>query len=177
MSRAQTSEPIDIAYRAHRASIRKVLLRLGVHRDEVEDLSHEVFLVMLRRWHDARTGDNPLPWLKGVAQRVYLNHRRAGVRRARCIVAGQEADATVFPDLQPTPERAVEQRRALSRARGELSKLDREERATVEMFLLEGYTALEVADALGITPTCVNLRVRSGRRKLMRVLSPNPWTA
>src|SRR6185503_12751947 len=56
------------------------LRRLGVPYRDIEDVVHEVFLVMLRRWQDYDRMRPVRPWLFGIAFRVASAERRKHTR-------------------------------------------------------------------------------------------------
>src|SRR5258706_1648048 len=58
----------------------RTLRRLGVPAADIEDVAHEVFLVLHRRWEDYDPSCALRPWLFGIAFRVAASHRRRSAR-------------------------------------------------------------------------------------------------
>src|SRR5690606_12741038 len=54
----------------------RTLQRLGVPKADIEDLAHEVFLVLSRKWQDYDTTRPLRAYLFGIAFRVAARHRR-----------------------------------------------------------------------------------------------------
>jgi len=55
---------------AHGVYVMKSLRRLGVRPGDVEDLTHEVFLTVLRKWDTYDATRPPRPWLFAFALRM-----------------------------------------------------------------------------------------------------------
>jgi RNA polymerase sigma-70 factor, ECF subfamily len=92
----------------------RVLRRLGVRDADLQDLAHEVFVILHRRLQDETfDASRPLrPWLAATAFRVASVHRRSAIER-REVLDGEAGEGA--PDERADPERlaAAEQDRAL----------------------------------------------------------------
>ena len=125
--------------------------RFGVPERELPDATHEVFLVLHRRWNELDHARPIRPWLFGVARRV------AADTRAKQREAPSEAE-TVAPT-----DPLVAQRNLLWRA---LAALDDAKRTIVILHDLEGYTGAEIAEQLEIPINTVHSRLRLARAEL-----------
>ncbi|HEX3855236.1 MAG TPA: sigma-70 family RNA polymerase sigma factor, partial [Polyangiaceae bacterium] len=76
------------------------LRRLRVPSSDIEDLVHEVFVVMYRRWESYDPSYPIRPWLFGIAFRVAAAHRRRAWRE----IPGPGPDIT---DPSPGPDHAL----------------------------------------------------------------------
>lgn len=137
--------------------VARSLIRLGVARCDVEDLTQEVFEVFHRR-RSKFDPERPLrPWLFGIAYKVASRHR---LRRARELPVGVvevSADATSAEEI--TIER---QRRALvERA---LSTLSLKLRSVFVMHEIDDVDVRDAAQALGIPLFTAYSRLRKARR-------------
>ncbi len=121
----QPSQPWGVleAYRAELDYICRTLLRLGIRAADVEDLAHEVFLVLCRKWGAFDQRRDLKPYLFGIAFRIAAAQRRRygrevscealdvvdGARSAEQKLSSEEARATVLRALEhlPLPRRAV----------------------------------------------------------------------
>jgi RNA polymerase sigma-70 factor (ECF subfamily) len=144
------------------AYVWSVLVRVGVRAEDVEDLTHEVFLNVYRRLSDYDP-DRPLrPWLFGFALRVASTHRRRSHSRREVVMAGA-------PELRdgraPADEQLArhEDRSLLLRA---LDDLDLDRRAVLVLHEWDGAPIPEVADALGIPLNTAYSRLRAAREDL-----------
>lgn len=145
-------------YRSEFAYVWKTVRRLGVTPREIEDLVHDVFVVVYRHLGDYDP-ERPLrPWLFGIAMRRVADHRRA-LRNVREVVgpAADPADAAPPPD-----ERAAgaEARALLDRM---LAGLDLDQRAVFVMHELDEVPIPEVASVLGIPLNTAYSRLRLAR--------------
>jgi RNA polymerase sigma-70 factor (ECF subfamily) len=152
------------------------LRRLGALPADVEDLGHDVFMVVhreLARFDPAR----PIrPWLFGIAFRVASDHRRLARVRLEVPTAQVPDAAALAESAEAHLERADD--RALVLAA--LAALDLERRAVIVMHDLDGFSAPQVAAELGIPLNTAYSRLRLAREDLRRAVqrirarSPKP---
>jgi RNA polymerase sigma-70 factor (ECF subfamily) len=142
----------DEIYRGYFPYVWRTLRRLGVALADVEDLTHEVFVVVRRR---------PVkPWLFGIAYRVASEDRRRAHRRFELATADLDS-VSVAPradDLIETDER----RRLVLDC---LQVLSIEQRAVLILLDIDGEAATDVATAMTIPLPTVYSRLRAARRK------------
>jgi RNA polymerase sigma-70 factor (ECF subfamily) len=164
-----TSEPVapvgpppdfDGVYDSELAYVWGCLRRLGVPDRDLEDLAHDVFVVV----HDRlRTYDprRPLrPWLFGIAFRVASHYRRSA--RHRREVPSEHVERAPDPSAEDAPERR-ELRALLIEA---LDTIPLERRAVLVLHDLDGATAPQIAEALEIPLNTVYSRLRTARQEL-----------
>lgn len=119
------------------------LRRLGVHRDDLEDVAHDVFLVLYQSWEKYDRARSFRAYLFGVAFRVAANH----VRKRRKEVPHPHLEIT---DAGDRPDQLMEagQRRAL--AAQALATIPISKRAVLIMHDIDGVEMSEIASALSI---------------------------
>ena len=150
-------------YRAEGPFVAAVLGRLAVPSEAVHDAVQDVFVAAYRRWPDFDDTRPVRPWLTAFAHRVAFRYRRSQARRERKRAALRH----VHPAAARSGAGQADARAFLDRFLAELSEGHR------EAFLrsdLEGQSAAEVAEALGISAEAVYGRVRSVRKRLHRAL-------
>jgi RNA polymerase sigma-70 factor (ECF subfamily) len=155
--------PVDEAafrglYEAELPYVLRSLQRLGVPVADLEDVAHDVFVVVYRRWADLDRARPPRPWLFGIAYRTAARALERRWRSAEVPASGAE--------LGQAPETASaggEARDLLLRA---LAALDLEHRVVCVMHDLDGQAAPEIAASLGIPVNTVYSRLRVGRQRL-----------
>lgn len=125
--------------------------RLGVPRDELDDATHDVFLVLYRRWSDLDRSAPIRPWLFGVARRV-----AAGLRAKRREIPSEVEVRTDDPNA--TKRDLVWK---------SLATLDDDRRVVVILHDLEGHTGAQIAEMLGIPVNTVHSRLRLARADLV----------
>lgn len=150
-------------YRAEGPFVAAVLGRLAVPSEAVHDAVQDVFVAAYRRWTDFDDSRPVRPWLTAFAHRVAFRYRRSQARRTRKRAALRHVHATVE---RSGAERA-DARAFLQRF---LAGLDEGHRRVFVLSELEGHTASEVAEQVGISTEAVYGRVRSLRKRLHRAL-------
>jgi len=150
---------VEAMFRAHYPFVRRMLRYWGTPPSALEDATQDVFIVVTRSLERLRDDVDERSWLLGIARRIARNHRRTSLRhRVRCFVLGA---ARVEP---PAPLDARHERAAL--AVRLLQELPEPQRVIVVLGDLEGWTAPEIAEALGINLNTVYSRLRLARRRM-----------
>jgi len=142
-------------------------VRLGGDLVDPEDAAHEVLIVALRRLPTFRRGSSLRGWLFGITRRVLANHRRkARTRKWWVRLTGTgEADR---PDASPSPHTDAEhaqRRRLVQRC---LQQVTRKQREVLVLCDLEGRTAREAAEILGVAENSVYSRLHHARKAFRR---------
>ena len=147
------------AYQRELDYLVRTLQRLGVAAGDVEDLTHEVFLVLRRTWHDYDPSRPLKPYLFGIAFRVASSHRRRFWREVPfALVEGL--------DRAPGPEQAFESNQARALVLAALQRISLPMRAVLVMHDLDEIPVQEVADTLAIPLFTAYSRLRKARRDL-----------
>jgi RNA polymerase sigma-70 factor (ECF subfamily) len=146
-------------YRKHAGFVWRSLRRFGVPDEALEDVVHEVFMIVRRRLPDFDGRAAATTWLYGIARGVAANVRRS---RARA-----EARHRLVPlgEVPPDPEQAAERTEALACVAAFLSDLDPDQREVFELVDIEGLRGPEVAELLETNINVVYSRLRLARRK------------
>jgi RNA polymerase sigma-70 factor, ECF subfamily len=156
-------------YDAELPYVLRSLRRLGVSPIEAEDLAHDVFVVVHRRWDDYDRARPVRPWLFGIALRTASRALDRHWRRFELALGSEAIEAA------PAPEGAAEDARdLLLRA---LAELEIDQRVVCILHDLDGQAAPEIAAALELPVNTVYSRLRVGRARLAEVvrrLSPSP---
>ena len=140
------------------------LRRLGVPSSDIEDVLHEVFLVMLTRWADYDRARPVRPWLFGIAFRVASSQRRKGTREVL-----SEHFETEDPGARPDESALAVQNRALLLKA--LAQVPMERRAVLIMHEVDETSMRDIASQLGIPLFTAYSRLRKARRELDAALS------
>ncbi|MBX7077662.1 MAG: sigma-70 family RNA polymerase sigma factor [Nannocystaceae bacterium] len=154
---------LDRVYRAHCDFVHRVALQLGAHAEDVEDVVHDVFLVVHRRLHEY-DGRSMRSWLYGITRRV-LAHRWRGHRRAR-----EREQAAEPPTHGLDPEHRAAAVEAIARVERFLDGLDADQREVFALIEIEGESPAAVAQLQGVGINTVYSRLRLARRRFARML-------
>ncbi|HSD86068.1 MAG TPA: RNA polymerase sigma factor [Kofleriaceae bacterium] len=163
---------LEVVYQEEFAYVWRTLQRLGIAGNDVEDLVHEVFVVVHRRLADYDPGRPIRPWLFGIAVRIAAKHRRRPRHRVEVLT---EVDVAA-------PDSGADEQLATHQARNRLLKLldvlDLNRRAVLIMSDIDGCPVPEIATALQIPLNTAYSRLRSARQQLaeasrrLRALGP-----
>ncbi len=154
-------------YEEHFDFVFRCALRLGVPRDEAQDLVQDVFLVVHRRLGGFEARSSMRTWLFGILRRVAADRRRRAYRRRECACAEVEAPALT----QSCPERGAERREAARLLHAILAELSEDKREVFILSELEQLSAPEIAAAVGANLNTIYARIRAARRDFERGLS------
>jgi RNA polymerase sigma-70 factor (ECF subfamily) len=134
------------------------LIRLGVSRNDVEDLAHEVFLVLCRTW-DRYDPTRPLrAYLFGIAFRVARNHLRKRTREV--LRAVMETD-----DLRPRPDQMLERSQQRTLVLKALGRVPLGRRAVLIMHDIDELPMGEIASHLSMCRFTGYSRLRKARKE------------
>jgi RNA polymerase sigma-70 factor, ECF subfamily len=146
-------------YREECGPVVNFLRRLGVRPEDLEDLTHDVFITALRR-RDTYDPTRPVrPWLFGIAVRLAADFKRL-VRHSRELPfdpAAQAADSSPIADEVA----ALNQDRQLVLAA--LARIEPARRGVFVMHDIEGVAVPEIAHNLGIPLGTAQSRLRQAR--------------
>lgn len=158
----ETSD-IDAAFRVlfeeHADYVAKSLRRLGVRPADIEDVTHEVFLAVLRRFREYDPSRPPRSWLFAFALRfASLYRRKAHVRRELLEEHDPQGETL-------TAERALVEREESALVHRALDALDHDKRVVFVMFELDERSAADIAKELEISQNTVFSRLRAARQE------------
>jgi RNA polymerase sigma-70 factor, ECF subfamily len=160
-----TSIEFEQLFRRYYARVVRWVHAMGVTGTEAEDVAQDVFLIAHRSFARLHADAAATGWLFGISRRATANHRRARTReRAR----RQRADE---PCELPNPEQSTSRREAASILQRFLAELPEEQQLVFILFELEGLSASEAAEVLGVSTDAVYSRARMARDKLARVVA------
>jgi RNA polymerase sigma-70 factor, ECF subfamily len=155
-------------YDRYARDVWRVVRRTLGDAPDVEDVVQATFLCLPRiaASYDGRT--NCRNWVRGIAVRMALRHRR-GLGRFRRML---EVFARTKPPSQgPDPEEQASSKEDLSRLERGIHRLSSKKRAVFVLVELEGLSSDEVARALGLPQATVRTRLFHARRELQAALA------
>jgi RNA polymerase sigma-70 factor (ECF subfamily) len=134
----------------------RLLRRLGVSAEGVDDATQQVFLIVAERLDDIRAGSER-SFIFGTALRVTQTQRRRRVREPASDLGEQRACSW------PSPDELTDQKRARELLDAVLGEMPLELRTVFVLFELEGLSSPEIADVVGVPLGTVASRLRRAR--------------
>jgi RNA polymerase sigma factor (sigma-70 family) len=164
---------LDELYRRLAPSISRWAERLGGPDLDLEDVVHDIFLIVQRRLPSFRGESRIETWLYGITVRVVMHRRRA--RRWRRLFSplatSPRHDVVDVADERPTPPEELQRRQSNERLYRLLDGLGEKYREAIILFELEGLSGPEIAEVTGASLATVWARLSRGRQKLARALA------
>lgn len=158
--RAEAHADLAELYRRHAGFVWRSARRFGVPDEALEDVVHEVFMIVRRRLPEFDGRAAVTSWLYAITRGVAANVRRGRARsdaRRRLVPMGD-------PPLDP--EQAAQRAEAIACVGEFLAALDPDQREVFELVDIEGLRGPEVAELLDANLNVVYSRLRLARRKL-----------
>lgn len=144
--------------------VARIARSLGVPTSQVEDVVHDVFVVVHRRLADFDGRKSVRAWLYGITRRVVMHHQRSFSRaKAREVHAPR-------PHPSPRVDDVVGRRELVRAVEQCLAVLDDDQRLVFELAEIEGLTCPEIARAHKIKLNTVYSRLRLARKKFESAL-------
>jgi RNA polymerase sigma-70 factor (ECF subfamily) len=140
------------------------LQRLGVRQSDIEDLAHEVFLVLSRKWHDYDPSRPLRPYLFGIAFRIASQHRRRQLREVPC-------DVPEIADPQAQPDQALSAAEARALVLNALERIPLGRRAVFVMHDIDETPMRDIAKSLHLPLFTAYSRLRKARIEFERAVT------
>lgn len=146
-------------YRLHADFVWRVLRRQGVEEHALEDLMHDVFLIVHRRLHEFDGRAAMTTWLYNITRGVASNHKRGRAREQRRL-----RSVRPVPSSATDPEVAAGRGQAAQLVREFLDTLDPDKRRIFELVDLDGLAVPEAAEICRVNVNTAYSRLRAARR-------------
>ena len=159
---------LGVLFDRYNKDLRRLIARLGVATDSVDDLVQLTFLDALRSAAHYDGRNSAKPWLSGIAVMLVRRHRRSLSRLVQRLSAWALEASEDYSD--ETPEKAIETSETVRRAQRALQNLSSKKREVFVLVALEGLPGEQVASALGIPVATVWTRLHHARRELREAL-------
>lgn len=162
--RAAKDTPLDLTqiYRRHGREVARWVARLGGPDADLEDLVHEVFVVVDRRLGGFRGDAKLTTWLYRITENVVRHQRRKN--RLRSWLLGDDAtEERACP--APLPDEALEKKRAIALVYEILDRIGEKYRTVLILHEIEGLTGPEIAELTGVKPSTVWVRIHRAKAR------------
>jgi len=156
----QRSEAVktEALFRTHAHFVARMLGRLGVTSDELDDAVQEVFLVIAEKLKEFRGDAKLTTWLFRIATHVALNWIRDGRNEKSHTSLDKETTegaSRQVPDWHRTVEQELLYEAKLGEVRQAIRSLPAKQRAAVMMHKYEEMEYAQIAGAIGCSESAV----------------------
>jgi RNA polymerase sigma-70 factor (ECF subfamily) len=167
---AGSKEAFEELYGLIKPKLYQYLIVKCLDRSRAEDLLQETFLQIHRSRRTYLPGKPVAPWIFSIAHYVFLNDRRARVRRSHreTSIENHMGDFPIPPGIETTVE--------VDGIRGALARLSEEQREAVLLHHYWGLSFKEIGETLGIRTVTAKLRAHRGLLKLREELKMHTVT-
>ncbi|KYF70703.1 hypothetical protein BE17_49305 [Sorangium cellulosum] len=148
-------------YRSAQPYVLRLLWRLGVESRDLEDVAHEVFLVVHRRLPDYQPGGSLNAWLSAIASRVALRHRQLARNVRELLSSDGRAVDVADPGLDVEQLHAQAETGQLVRQL--IQHIETSRRPIFILHDLEGMAMRDIAQAFQISQNTAWDRLRRAR--------------
>jgi RNA polymerase sigma-70 factor (ECF subfamily) len=169
---AAALETLLVRYQPH---LFRFGLRMCGNVEDAGEIAQESLISMARSLRDFRGESSISTWLYTIARRLCLKKRRrskfAPVRDESLDAPGADAGQRVA-DPAPDPEQTVLKRELAAALTRAIDGLDASQREVLVLRDVEGVSAPEVAEVLGISVAAVKSRLHRARAAIRQELAP-----
>lgn len=158
-------------YRRHAATVARWAARLGGPTIDVEDVVHEVFMVVERRLPEFRGESKPTTWLYRITELVARTQRRkAHFRQLMNRQVGADPNYG-FEASHLSPVEALIERERTRLVYRAIDSLGERYRAVFTLFELEGMSGEDIATLTGLNQSTVWVRLARARKRFVARLT------
>ena len=153
-------------YAAHFKYVWRCLRSLGVPDPAIDDAVQEVFLVVQRKLAAFDGACDTKTWLYAIVLRISRRYRAQAARDAQRFAAHEpnSDDGSQASSVSADLRNEVEKNERLALAQRALAELDDAKREVFVFACIEGMSAPEIADLVGVPLNTVYSRLRAARQ-------------
>jgi RNA polymerase sigma-70 factor (ECF subfamily) len=162
---AGRTDRVEILIRRYQRLVATAALRMGMPREEIDDVTSEVFFKVYRSLHRYEPQHALSTWLYRITVNAALDRRRARRREAR-----QEEIPVSLADGRPSPGETAEIAERAALLRAALERIPEHYRTPLVLVHVEGLPLEEAARALELPEGTVKSRLFRGRALLKSII-------
>lgn len=170
-ARAGDSRAIAAILERYAPAVFRFGMKMCRDPEDAKDIVQETLLAASRGLGDFRGGSSPATWLYAVARSFCIKKRRKS-KFAPAEVSLEEGAATEVAGQGPLPDETAANRELGAVLDDALAQLDPGHREVLILRDVEGLTAPEVAEVLGVSTDAVKSRLHRARAELRARLEP-----
>lgn len=169
MFAAGVTEAFDMVYERYRDRIYRFAVACLKHKEDAEDVVQEVFLSVARAAARYEPQGRFKAWLFQIAANRIRTSVQVRAKRAEYEQAEEASALAALVEHGVDVESTMVMRERLTSALAELPEL---QRLILLLKELEGFSAMEIAETLALTPENVRINLFRARRKLLQDQRP-----
>lgn len=154
---------LDEVYKAHAAQVARWAAHLGGRWIDVEDVVHDVFMVVRRRLDEFRGDAKVTTWLYRITTRVVSDARRKERLRSWLRRSRRDDVEHALTSAAATPADQLEGSETRANVRAILDRLPEKHRNVLVLFELEGMSGEEISELTGIKLATVWVNLHRAR--------------
>lgn len=172
------SDAFDLIVSQYKDGIYNYIWRMISDRDDVEDLTQEVFVRAYCSIKKFRSESNLRTWLYRIASNICIDkYRRSGPEKALRVPFERENDDESWgpielPDSSSEPSKLFQEKELQSEIDRALLRLPEKLRSVVVLYDIENLSYDEIAETLGCPLGTVKSRLFKARMQLRSILKP-----
>ncbi len=159
---------IESLYQRHRNRVYALCLRMTRNPAEAEDLTHDVFIHLLKKISSFRGDSQFTTWLHRLTTNLVLMHFRHKAIQTTQSLNDTDAKTFLTKTRYYNASHSLVDKIALEAA---LAQLSPGSRSVLQLFDIEGYSHVEIARRLGCSVGTSKSQLHRGRNRVKRFLS------
>jgi RNA polymerase sigma-70 factor (ECF subfamily) len=165
-------EPLDLdgIYRIHAPDVMHWIARLAGPHSDIEDMVHEVFMVVQRRLHEFRGDAKITTWLYRITERIVFDRRRKDRKLRWLGLHRAEETGRALNSSTTSPVESIERQQSVALVYRILDTMDEKYRSVLILFEMESMSGEEVAKLTGMKLATIWVRLRRARAQFLREL-------
>ena len=165
-ARAGDARSIDALLTRHEQQIFRFGLRMCGNEDDARDVLQETLLAAFRGLHEFRGEAQLSTWLYQIARSFCLRSRRRGAGEPEGMVPIEKREAESIPTPDATPDARAHAREMGELLQAAILSLSDKQREIIVLRDVEGLSAEEAAQVMGIEVSALKSRLHRARAEL-----------
>jgi RNA polymerase sigma-70 factor (ECF subfamily) len=164
--------PLDLdgIYRVHAPDVMHWIARLAGPHSDIEDMVHEVFMVVQRRLHEFRGDAKITTWLYRITERIVFDRRRKDRKLRWLGLHRAEETGRALNSSTTSPVESIERQQSVALVYRILDTMDEKYRSVLILFEMESMSGEDVAKLTGMKLATIWVRLRRARAQFLREL-------
>lgn len=174
-ARAGDNRALESLLERHQDQIYRFGMRMCRNSDDAQDVLQDTLLAMARGVSDFRGAASISTWLYTIARSYCIKKRRKSKfapHEMHSLDTDDTSESARLADSSQGPEEALASRQALQALQDAIDKLEPMYRDVLVLRDIEGLTAPEVAEVLGLSVPAVKSRLHRARSSLRELVAP-----